>query len=34
MLEKRNSRHCAYWLWFYLFKKIQLSDFGITLWQI
>jgi len=34
MLEKRNSRNFAYWLWFYLWKKIELFDFDITLWQI
>ena len=27
MLEKQNSRHFAYCLWFFLFWKIQLFDF-------
>jgi len=34
MLEKRNSKNFTYWLWFHLSKKMQLFDFGITLWQI
>jgi len=31
MLKKRNF---TYWLWFYLFRKMHLIDFDITLWPI
>jgi len=34
MLEKRNLSNVTYWLWCYLLKKLQLFEFGITLWQI
>ena len=34
VLEKRNSKNFAYWLLFYLLKKMQLFGFDIRLWQI
>ena len=34
MLEKQNSTNFTYWLWFQLLKKMQLSEFDDTLWQI